>query len=54
MYILGGASVLLVGIYSYISDVTAEDKMLYRIGLINISLQLGNALGTAASGHLVR
>lgn len=49
----GGASVLLVGIYSYISDVTAGDSMLYRFGLINLSLQLGNALGTVASGQLV-
>lgn len=50
----GGAGTLLVGVYSYLSDVTAPAELSYRVGLTNVCLLVGNIFGNAVSGLVVR
>lgn len=50
----GGAGTLLVGVYSYLSDVTPPDQLSYRVGMTNVCLLVGNILGNAVSGLAVR
>lgn len=50
----GGAGTLLVGVYSYLSDVTAPADLSYRVGVTNVCLLVGNIFGNAVSGLVVR
>ncbi|KAK4884693.1 hypothetical protein RN001_000964 [Aquatica leii] len=50
----GGASLLLVGIFSYTSETTADDKKTWRIGIVHIMLTISTTTGTALSGVIYR
>lgn len=50
----GGPGTLLIGVYSYLADVTPPDELSYRVGMTSWSLLVGNIFGTAVSGIVVR
>lgn len=48
----GGLSVLLMGIFSYLGDITSEEDRTLRIGVASISVTVGFLIGGAVSGYL--
>lgn len=45
---------MMLGVFSYIADVTTEEERTYRIGIVNLFITLGVPAGTAFSGVLLR
>lgn len=50
----GGPGTLLVGVYSYLADVTPPAQLSYRVGMTSWCLTVGNICGVAVSGIAVR
>lgn len=48
----GGLSVMLMGIFSYLGDITSEEDRTLRIGIASISVTVGFLIGGAISGYL--
>lgn len=51
--ISGGVVLLLLALYSYVTDITNEDNRTYRLGLVNFFVYLGMPVGVALSGLLL-
>lgn len=45
---------MLMGVFSYISDVTTEEERTARIGIANLCFTLGIPIGMACSGVLLK
>lgn len=45
---------MLMGVFSYMADVTTEESRTVRIGIANLCFTLGIPIGTALSGILLR
>lgn len=45
---------MLMGVFSYISDVTTKEDRTIRIGIANLCFSLGIPLGMALSGVLLK
>jgi len=52
--LLGGWFTMLMGIFSYIADVTTEEQRTLRIGIVNLCFSLGIPIGMAFSGILLK
>lgn len=52
--ILGGWFTILMGVFSYIGDVTTEEDRTVRIGIANLCFTLGLPIGIAFSGVLLQ
>lgn len=52
--ITGGGSVLIMGSFSYIADITSEDERTMRIAIANACFTIGMLIGKAGSGILLR
>lgn len=50
----GGWFTLLMGVFSYIADVTTEEERTLRIGILNLCFSLGIPIGMALSGILLK
>ncbi|KAG4072853.1 hypothetical protein HA402_002596 [Bradysia odoriphaga] len=50
----GGWFTMLMGVFSYMGDVTTEESRTVRIGIANLCFTLGIPIGTAISGILLR
>lgn len=51
---VGGKYSMMIGIFSYLADVTTEKERTYRIGLISIVYTISVPFGMAFSGILLR
>lgn len=45
---------MLMGVFSYIADVTSEEDRTLRIGILNLCFSLGVPIGMAFSGILLK
>jgi MFS transporter, PCFT/HCP family, solute carrier family 46, member 3 len=52
--ITGGWYTSLIGVFSYIGDITTIEERTYRVGLVNMCMTLGYPIGSALSGVLLR
>lgn len=52
--VTGGWVMVLMGVFSYISDITSEENRTFRVGLVNLCMTAGVPLGTALSGVLLK
>uniref|UniRef100_A0A1A9WCM0 Major facilitator superfamily (MFS) profile domain-containing protein n=1 Tax=Glossina brevipalpis TaxID=37001 RepID=A0A1A9WCM0_9MUSC len=50
----GGWFVMLMGVFSYIADITTEEERTLRIGILNVCFSVGVPIGTALSGVLLK
>lgn len=50
----GGWFTMLMGIFTYISDITTEDERTLRIGMAHLCFSLGVPIGMAFSGILLK
>lgn len=50
----GGWFTLLMGMYSYMADVTTEDERTFRIGVLTLCYQIGVPIGLSVSGILLK
>ncbi|XP_023308597.2 tetracycline resistance protein, class A [Lucilia cuprina] len=50
----GGWFVMLMGVFSYIADITTEEERTLRVGILNICFSVGVPIGTALSGVLLK
>lgn len=50
----GGWFVMLMGVFSYIADITTEEERTLRIGILNVCFSVGVPVGTALSGVLLK
>lgn len=50
----GGWFTMLMGVFSYIADVTSEEDRTLRIGILNLCFSLGVPIGMAFSGILLK
>lgn len=53
-YIKGGKFSMMIGIFSYLADITTDKERTYRIGLISIVYTVSVPFGMAFSGILLR
>lgn len=51
---VGGWFTMLMGIFSYVADVTTEEDRTLRIGIVNLCFSLGIPIGMAFSGILLK
>lgn len=51
---LGGWFTMLMGVFSYIADITTEEERTLRIGFVNLCFSLGVPIGMAFSGVLLK
>ena len=52
--ITGGWFTMLMGIFSYVADVTTVEERTLRIGIVNLCFSLGVPIGMAFSGVLLK
>lgn len=52
--IVGGWFTMLMGMYSYMADITTEDERTFRIGILTLCLQIGVPIGLSLSGILLK
>ncbi|XP_048485222.1 proton-coupled folate transporter-like [Plutella xylostella] len=52
--VTGGWVLVLMGVFSYISDITTDETRTFRVGLVNLCLSAGIPIGTAVSGILLK
>ena len=52
--IAGSGYTMLVGIYSYMADITKEKERTVRIGIISLTYSLGVPFGMSFSGILLK
>lgn len=45
---------MLMGVFSYIADVSSEEQRTLRIGILNLCFSLGVPIGMAFSGILLK
>lgn len=45
---------MLMGVFSYIADITTEEERTLRIGFVNLCFSLGVPIGMAFSGVLLK
>jgi MFS transporter, PCFT/HCP family, solute carrier family 46, member 3 len=45
---------MLMGVFSYIADITTEEERTLRIGIVNLCFSLGVPIGMAFSGVLLK
>lgn len=45
---------MLMGIFSYVADVTTEEERTLRIGIVNLCFSLGVPIGMAINGFLLK
>lgn len=45
---------MLMGVFSYIADITTEEERTLRIGIVNLCFSLGVPIGMAFSGILLK
>lgn len=45
---------MMMGVFSYIADVTTSEERTMRIGVVNLCLSLGVPIGMAFSGILLK
>lgn len=50
----GGWFTLLMGMYSYMADLTTEDERTFRIGVLTLCYQVGVPIGLSVSGILLK
>jgi MFS transporter, PCFT/HCP family, solute carrier family 46, member 3 len=50
----GGWFTMLMGVFSYVADVTTEEERTLRIGIVNLCFSLGVPIGMAFSGILLK
>jgi fucose permease len=50
----GGWFTMLMGVFSYIADITTEEERTLRIGIVNLCFSLGVPTGMAFSGILLK
>lgn len=50
----GGWFTMLMGLFSYVADITTEDERTLRIGIVNLCFSLGVPIGMACSGILLK
>lgn len=50
----GGWFTMLMGVFSYIADITTEEERTLRIGIVNLCFSLGVPIGMAFSGVLLK
>ncbi|XP_070490268.1 lysosomal proton-coupled steroid conjugate and bile acid symporter SLC46A3-like [Chironomus tepperi] len=50
----GGWFTMLMGVFSYIADITTEEERTLRIGIVNLCFSLGVPIGMAFSGILLK
>ncbi|KAJ6643128.1 Solute carrier family 46 member 3 [Pseudolycoriella hygida] len=50
----GGWFTMLMGVFSYVADVTSEEDRTLRIGIVNLCFSLGVPIGMAFSGVLLK
>ena len=51
---LGGWFTMLMGVFSYVADVTTKEERTLRIGIVNLFISLGVPFGMAFSGVLLK
>ncbi|KAG4067481.1 hypothetical protein HA402_002758 [Bradysia odoriphaga] len=54
MEVAGGWFTMLMGVFSYVADVTTEEDRTLRIGIVNLCFSLGVPIGMAFSGVLLK
>ncbi|KAG5668431.1 hypothetical protein PVAND_016371 [Polypedilum vanderplanki] len=52
--ITGGWATMLMGAFSYIADVTSEERRTFRIGIANTFFSIGMPIASAAGGFLIK
>lgn len=50
----GGWFNMMLGVFSYVADVTTEEERTFRIGIVNLCITLGIPIGMAFSGILLQ
>lgn len=50
----GGWFTMLMGVFSYVADVTTKEERTLRIGIVNLCISLGVPIGMAFSGILLK
>lgn len=50
----GGWFTMLMGVFSYVADITTKEKRTLRIGIVNLCISLGVPVGMAFSGVLLK
>lgn len=50
----GGWFTMLMGVFSYIADITTEEERTLRIGILNVCFSVGVPIGMAFSGVLLK
>lgn len=50
----GGWYNMMLGVFSYVADVTTEEERTFRIGVVNLFVTLGIPVGMAFSGVLLQ
>jgi len=50
----GGISIILMGIFSYISDITTVEERTVRVGIVNMCFLLSISFGSSLSGLVLK